>query len=68
VVGGNRGLVAALAGILMYLVLTGAITRAVAAEVAGQDPGLEQSYRFGFHRLGSVLLSACWSGWPSWAG
>jgi hypothetical protein len=47
---GAAGLVAALAGILMYLVLTGAITRAVAAEVAGEDPSLEQSYRFGFHR------------------
>jgi hypothetical protein len=53
---GIAGVVAALAGILMYLVLTGAITRAVAAEVAGQDPSVEQSYRFGFHRLGSVLL------------
>jgi hypothetical protein len=40
----------------MFLVLTGAITRAVAAEAAGEDPGVEQSYRFGFHRLGSVLL------------
>jgi hypothetical protein len=53
---GAAGLVAALAGMLMYLVLTGAITRAVAAEAAGEDPSLEQSYRFGFHRLGSVLL------------
>jgi hypothetical protein len=53
---GLAGLVAALAGLLMYLVLTGAITRAVAAEAAGEDPGVEQSYRFGFHRLGSVLL------------
>ncbi len=53
---GIAGLVAALAGLLMFLVLTGAITRAVAAEVAGEDPGVEQSYRFGFHRLGSVLL------------
>jgi hypothetical protein len=53
---GIAGLLAALVGILMYLVLTGAITRAVAAEVAGEDPGVEQSYRFGFHRLGSVLL------------
>jgi len=35
---GAAGLVAALAGILMYLVLTGAITRAVAAEVVGEDP------------------------------
>jgi hypothetical protein len=53
---GIAGLLAALVGILMYLVLTGAITRAVAAEVAGEDPGVEQSYRFGFHRLGPVLL------------
>ncbi len=53
---GIAGLVAALAGLLMYLVLTGAITRAVAAEVAGEDPSVEQSYRFGFYRLGSVLL------------
>ena len=53
---GIAGLVAALAAILMYLVLTGAITRAVAAEVVGEDPSVEQSYRFGFHRLGSVLL------------
>jgi uncharacterized membrane protein len=53
---GIAGLLAALAAILMYLVLTGAITRAVAAEVAGEDPSVEQSYRFGFHRLWSVLL------------
>jgi hypothetical protein len=53
---GIAGLLAALVGILMYLVLTGAITRAVAAEVAGEDPSVEQSYRFGFHRLGAVLL------------
>jgi hypothetical protein len=53
---GIAGLLAALAGILMYLVLTGAITRAVAAEVAGEDPSVEQSYRFGFHRIWSVLL------------
>jgi len=64
---GIAGLLAALAGILMYLVLTGAITRAVAAEVAGQDPSVEQSYRFGFHRLGSCW-SASWSGWPPSAG
>ena len=53
---GIAGLVTALAGLLMFLVLTGAITRAVAAEVAGEDPGLEQSYRFGFQRIWSVLL------------
>jgi hypothetical protein len=33
---GLAGLVTALAGLLMFLVLTGAITRAVAAEVAGE--------------------------------
>jgi hypothetical protein len=48
---GIAGLVAALAGVVMFLVLTGAITRAVAAEVAGEDPSVEQSYRFGFHRF-----------------
>jgi uncharacterized membrane protein len=53
---GIAGLVAALAGVVMFLVLTGAITRAVAAEVAGEDPSVEQSYRFGFHRFWSVLL------------
>jgi hypothetical protein len=54
--GAIAGLLAALAGILMSGVLAGAITRAVAAEVAGEDPSVEQSHRFGFHRLGSVLL------------
>jgi intracellular septation protein A len=49
-------LLAALAGLLLYQVLTGAITRAIAAEVAGQDPGVEQSYRFGFARLGPILV------------
>jgi hypothetical protein len=53
---GIAGLVAALAGLLMYLVLTGAITRAVAAEVAGQDPSMEQSYRFG----SSGWARCCW--------
>src|SRR4029453_16241986 len=53
---GAAGLVAALAGILMYLVLTGAITRALAAEGAREDPSRDRGYRFGFHRLGSVLL------------
>jgi len=52
----TAGLVTAVSAVLMFTVLTGAITRAVAAEVAGEDPTVEQSYRFGFHRLGSVLL------------
>jgi hypothetical protein len=49
-------LLAALVGLLLYQVLTGAITRAIAAEVAGQDLGIEQSYRFGFARLGPILV------------
>jgi hypothetical protein len=53
---GLAGLVTALAGLVMFLVLTGAITRAVAAEVTGEDPSVEQSYRFGFQRIWSVLL------------
>jgi hypothetical protein len=65
---GISGLVAVLAGVLMYLVLTGAITRAVAAEVAGEDPGLEQSYRFGFHRMGSVLVVSVLVGLATLAG
>jgi hypothetical protein len=47
---------------------TGAITRAVAAEVAGEDPSVEQIYRFGFHRLGSVLLVSVLVGLPVSAG
>ncbi len=65
---GAAGLVAGLAGLLMYLVLTGAITRAVAAEVAGEDPSVEQSYRFGFHRLGAVLLVSVLVGLATIAG
>jgi hypothetical protein len=65
---GAAGLVAGLAGLLMYLVLTGAITRAVAAEVAGEDPSVEQSYRFGFHRLGSVLVVSVLVGLATIAG
>jgi len=49
-------LLAALVGLLLYQVLTGAITRAIAAEIAGQDPDVEQSYRFGFARLGPILV------------
>jgi uncharacterized membrane protein len=65
---GLAGLVAALAGVVMFLVLTGAITRAVAAEVAGEDPSLEQSYRFGFHRFWSVLLVSVLVGLATVAG
>ena len=58
----SASLLAALVGLLLYQVLTGAITRNIAAEVAGQDLDLEQSYRFGFARLGPSWSSASWSG------
>jgi membrane-anchored glycerophosphoryl diester phosphodiesterase (GDPDase) len=64
----TAGLLATLAAILMFLVLTGAITRAVAAEAVGEDPSIEQSYRFGFHRLGSVLLVSVLVGLATRAG
>jgi hypothetical protein len=57
---GAAGLIAALAGVVMYLVLTGAITRAVAAGTVGEDPGVEQSYRFGFHRRSWTLVAGHW--------
>jgi hypothetical protein len=52
----SASLLAALVGLLLYQVLTGAITRNIATEVAGQDLDLEQSYRFGFARLGPILV------------
>jgi Membrane domain of glycerophosphoryl diester phosphodiesterase len=52
----SASLLAALVGLLLYQVLTGAITRTIATEVAGQDLGLEQSYHFGFARLGPILV------------
>jgi membrane-anchored glycerophosphoryl diester phosphodiesterase (GDPDase) len=52
----GASLLAALVGLLLYQVLTGAITRNIAAEVAGQNLDLEQSYRFGFARLGPILV------------
>jgi hypothetical protein len=54
----GASLLAALVGLLLYQALTGAITRNIAAEVAGQDLDLEQSYRFGFARLDPGTLKA----------
>jgi hypothetical protein len=64
----GASLLAALVGLLLYQVLTGAITRAIAAEVAGQDPGVEQSYRFGFARLGPILVVSILVGLATLAG
>jgi hypothetical protein len=64
----TASLLAALIGLLLYQVLTGAITRAIAAEVAGQDSDVEQSYRFGFTRLWSILLVGVLVGLATVAG
>ena len=60
----GASLLAALVGLLLYQVLTGAITRNIATEVTGQDLGLEQSYRFGFAGSAPSWSSASWSDWP----
>jgi ABC-type uncharacterized transport system permease subunit len=65
---GIAGLVTALAGLLMFLVLTGAITRAVAAEVAGEDPVWSRATGSGSTGSGRCCWSASWSGWPPSAG
>ena len=52
----SASLLAALVGLLLYQVLTGAITRNIATEVTGQNLNLEQSYRFGLARLGPILV------------
>jgi len=64
----TASLLAALVGLLLYQVLTGAITRAIAAEVAGEDLDVEQSYRFGFARLGPVLVVSILVGLATLAG
>ena len=58
---GAAGLVAGLAALLMYLVLTGAITRAVAAEWSRATASASTG-------SGRSCWSASWSGWPPSAG
>jgi len=64
----TASLLAAIVGLLLYQVLTGAITRAIAAEVSGEDPTVEQSYRFGFARLGAILIVSILVGLATLAG
>jgi hypothetical protein len=49
-------IVVAIASVLMWAVVTGAITRAAAGTFLGRDLDAGQSYRFGLARLGSILL------------
>jgi len=50
------GLVVAFVSILMWTILTGAITRAAAGTFLGHDIDVGESYRFGFARFWSIVL------------
>ena len=54
--------------LLLYQVLTGAITRTIATEVTGQDLDLEQSTASASPGSAPSWLSASWSGWPPSSG
>lgn len=53
---GLGALVVAVVSVLMWSILTGAITRAAAGTFLGRDMDIGQSYRFGLARLGSIIL------------
>ena len=55
-------LVIAFISVLMWTVLTGAITRAAAGTFLGRDLEIGESYRFGFARFWSIVLVAVLSG------
>ena len=50
------GLVIAFVSVLMWTILTGAITRAAAGTFLGRDLDVGESYRFGFARFWSIVL------------
>ena len=56
IAGALAGLVVAITSILMWTVLTGAITRAAAGTFLGRDLEIGESYRYGFARFWSIVL------------
>ena len=57
VIGGVfAGLVFAAISVLMWTILTGAITRAAAGTFLGRDLDIGESYRYGFARFWSIVL------------
>jgi hypothetical protein len=64
----TASLLAALVATLGQLVLTGAMTRAVAGEAAGETADVRESYRFGLARLGPILLVSLLVGLATLAG
>ena len=55
-------IVVALTSILMWTILTGAITRAAAGTFLGRDLEIGESYRYGFARFWSIVLVGLLSG------
>ena len=55
-------IVVAITSILMWTVLTGAITRAAAGTFLGRDLEIGESYRYGFARFWSIVLVGLLSG------
>ena len=55
---GLASLVVGVFSILMWTVLTGAITRAAAGTFLGRDLEISESYRYGFARFWSIVLVA----------
>ena len=53
-VGGS--IVVLLIGVLITQVLTGAIARAAAGSLVGETPTPSDAFKYGFHRLGSIIL------------
>jgi hypothetical protein len=56
VAGAFASLVVAIISVLMWTVLTGAITRAAAGTFLGRDLEIGESYRYGFARFWSIVL------------
>jgi hypothetical protein len=62
------GLVVGLLSVLMWTILTGAITRAAAATFLGRNLDLGESYRFGLSRFWSIVLVGILTGLAVVAG
>jgi hypothetical protein len=54
--GALASLVVAITSVLMWTVLTGAVTRAAAGTFLGRDLEIGESYRYGFARFWSIVL------------
>lgn len=62
------GLLTLVISVLTWAVLTGAITRAAAGTFLGRDLQMDESYRYGIARLGSIILVGLLAGLAVIAG